>query len=75
MNRRTMMIATACAAACAAAARALPQSSDSSQRLNALFDQFMRENLDLSPLQVTYLGMDTGARATQKSAIEVEGIG
>jgi len=70
MNRRTMMIATACAAACAAAARALPQSSDSSQRLNALFDQFMRENLDLSPLQVTYLGMDTGARATQKSAID-----
>ena len=70
MNRRTMMIATACAAACAAAARALPQSSDSSQRLNALFDQFMRENLDLSPLQVTYLGMDTGARAKQKSAID-----
>jgi uncharacterized protein (DUF885 family) len=69
MNRRIMMIATACAAACAAA-RALPQSADSSQRLNALFDQFMRENLDLSPLQVTYLGMDTGARAQQKSAID-----
>jgi uncharacterized protein (DUF885 family) len=44
--------------------------SDNSKRLNALFDQFMQENLDLSPLLVTNLGMDTGPRARQKSEID-----
>jgi uncharacterized protein (DUF885 family) len=38
--------------------------------LNALFDQFMKENLDLSPLEVTALGLDTGARAQQKSLVD-----
>jgi uncharacterized protein (DUF885 family) len=38
--------------------------------LNALFDQFMKESLDLSPLGVTALGLDTGARAYQKSLID-----
>lgn len=69
MDRRTMMIATAFAAV-ASAARALPQDTDSSRRLNALFDQFMKENLDISPLFVTSLGMDTGARTRQKSQID-----
>ena len=40
------------------------------QKLNALFDQFMKENLDLSPLTVSSLGLDTGARAYQKSLID-----
>lgn len=69
MDRRTMMIGTGFAAAFAAA-RALPQSTDNSKLLNALFDQFMKENLDISPLFVTRLGMDTGARAKQKSEID-----
>jgi uncharacterized protein (DUF885 family) len=69
MDRRTMLIGTALAAV-AAAARALPQGTDSSKRLNNLFDQFMKENLDISPLFVTSLGMDTGARARQKSEID-----
>jgi len=69
MDRRTMLIGTAFAAV-AAAARALPRSVDSSRQLNALFDQFMKENLDISPLFVTSLGMDTGARARQKSEID-----
>jgi uncharacterized protein (DUF885 family) len=72
MDRRTMMIGTAFAAV-AAAARALPQgatATDSSKQLNALFDQFMKENLDISPVFVTALGMDTGARAKQKSEID-----
>ena len=69
MDRRTMMIGTGFAAAFAAA-RALPQSTDSSKLLNALFDQFMKEKLDISPLFVTSLGMDTGARARQKSEID-----
>jgi uncharacterized protein (DUF885 family) len=69
MDRRTMMIGTAMAAVLAAA-RAQPQNSDNAKRLNTLFDQFMKENLDISPTFVTSLGMDTGARAKQKSEID-----
>jgi uncharacterized protein (DUF885 family) len=69
MDRRTMMIGTAMAAVLAAA-RAQPQGSDNAKRLNTLFDQFMKENLDISPTFVTSLGMDTGARAKQKSEID-----
>jgi uncharacterized protein (DUF885 family) len=69
MDRRIMMIGTAFAAV-AAAARALPEGTDSAKQLNNLFDQFMKENLDISPLFVTSLGMDTGARARQKSEID-----
>lgn len=69
MDRRTMMIGTVVAAV-VASARALPQGTDSSKRLNALFDQFMKENLDISPTFTTSLGMDTGARAKQKSEID-----
>jgi uncharacterized protein (DUF885 family) len=69
MDRRTMMVGTAFAAV-AAAAHALPHSTDSSKLLNALFDEFMKENLDRSPILVTYCGMDTGARAKQKSEID-----
>src|ERR1700691_3943349 len=69
MVRRTMMIGSAFAAV-AAAARALPEGAYNSKLLNALFDQFMTENLDISPLLVTSLGMDTGARAKQKSEID-----
>jgi uncharacterized protein (DUF885 family) len=69
MDRRTMMIGTVVAAVIASA-RALPQGTDSSKQLNALFDQFMKENLDISPTFATSLGMDTGARAKQKSEID-----
>jgi uncharacterized protein (DUF885 family) len=65
-----MMIGTGFAAVFGAA-RALPQKNgDNSKRLNALFDQFMKETLDTSPLFVTSLGMDTGTRAKQKSEID-----
>jgi uncharacterized protein (DUF885 family) len=69
MDRRTMLFSTAFAAVFAAA-RALSQGSDHSKLLNDLLDQFMKENLDISPLLVTSLGMDTGARAKQKSEID-----
>jgi uncharacterized protein (DUF885 family) len=69
MNRRKLMVSSACAALLVAT-RTLPRVSDNSKRLNALFDQFMQENLDLSPLLVTNLGMDTGPRAKQKSEID-----
>jgi len=54
MNRRIMMIGSACAAAFAAV-RALPQGSgtsqgsDASRRLNVLFDQLM-QRIWISPL-------------------------
>ncbi len=38
--------------------------------LNGLFDQFMKESLDLSPVTVTGLGLDKGARFAQKSLID-----
>jgi len=69
MDRRNMILGTALASIFATA-RAVPQATDSSKLLNSLFDQFMKENLDLSPLFVTTLGLDTGARARQKSEID-----
>jgi len=38
--------------------------------LNALFDKFMDEQLDLSPVSTTALGLDSGKRAYQKSQID-----
>ena len=69
MDRRTMMINTALVAALAAT-RALCQGTDPSRVLNDLFDQFVKENLDLSPQSVTKLGLDTGTRAKQQSELD-----
>ncbi len=41
-----------------------------SQTLNALFDQFVKEDLDLSPTEATSLGLDVGARAHQRGEID-----
>lgn len=67
-----MMISTAAAAVAFAmeTARARSDSTAASRSLNALFDQFMKEDLDLSPTTATSLGLDTGARARQKSEID-----
>src|SRR5215469_14001146 len=71
MNRRTMMIRTAAAAAFyVALGRARSEGKEASDSLNSLLDQFMKEYLDLSPLSVTYFGLDTGARAQQKSEVD-----
>jgi uncharacterized protein (DUF885 family) len=69
MDRRSLLIGGALAAAFVAV-RATPQSTDNSKLLATLFDDFMKENLDISPLFVSSLGMDTGARAKQKSEID-----
>jgi uncharacterized protein (DUF885 family) len=69
MDRRTMIIGTALATAFSVA-RAQPQRTDNSKLLSALFDQFMKEDLDISPIFVTSLGMDIGVRAKQKSEID-----
>jgi uncharacterized protein (DUF885 family) len=42
----------------------------SARALNALFDQFMAENLDLSPVLATSLGLDKGARSHEKNLID-----
>jgi uncharacterized protein (DUF885 family) len=72
MDRRTMMLSTAAAAALATTSlRSLAQQGGtSSPALGALFDQFVKENLDISPLAVTQFGLDKGARAKQKSEID-----
>lgn len=73
MDRRNMIIGSVAAAMAAASTRLLAQATqgtNSSQGLNTLFDQFMKENLDLSPTSVTSLGLDTGERAKQKSEID-----
>ncbi len=71
MDRRTMIVGTGAAVALATRPmRSLSQSPAGSRSLNALFDQFMNENLDLSPVTVTSLGLDTGARASQKGEID-----
>ena len=71
MDRRTMILSTGAAVALATGSlRALSQSTSGSRSLNALFDQFMKQNLDLSPITVTGLGLDTGERGAQKGEID-----
>jgi uncharacterized protein (DUF885 family) len=74
IDRRTLLLAAASAAALAPAAGAFAGSATSPvtspvtshDALNALFDAFMKEALDLQPEGVTSLGLDTGPRADQK---------
>jgi uncharacterized protein (DUF885 family) len=71
VDRRSMILGTGAAVALATRSmRTLAQSPSGSQSLKTLFDQFMKESLDLSPMTVTNLGLDTGARAAQKSEID-----
>ena len=72
MDRRSMMTSAVAAAIAVTLQRASAQGANtsSSKALNALFDQFMKENLDISPLTTTSLGLDTGDRAGQKSQID-----
>jgi uncharacterized protein (DUF885 family) len=71
MDRRTLLISAASAAVFAASSRRATAGNDQgSKSLKALFDQFMKENLDISPMTVTSLGLDSGERARQKSLID-----
>jgi uncharacterized protein (DUF885 family) len=71
LDRRTMILSTGATVALATRPlRALSQSSSDSRSLNALFDQFMKDSLDLSPINVTNLGLDTGGRAAQKGELD-----
>ena len=53
-----------------AAAAVTASASPAGAALNKLFDQFMTENLDLSPVSATFLGVDTGPRAKQRGEID-----
>jgi uncharacterized protein (DUF885 family) len=68
LNRRHLLLT---AAATAAPIPAFAEAAGSPhQRLNALFDRFMTENLNRSSEEVTSLGLDKGARAAQKSKLD-----
>jgi uncharacterized protein (DUF885 family) len=69
MDRRTMIFSTAAALA-NHPTRILAQGNPGSKSLNELFDQFMKENLDLAPQWATSLGLDGGERARQKSELD-----
>lgn len=47
-----------------------PADGPASAALNKLFDSFMTENLDLSPVSATALGIDTGPRAKQRGEVD-----
>ncbi|HVW74808.1 MAG TPA: DUF885 family protein [Rhizomicrobium sp.] len=68
LDRRDLLASATALLAFPETALGAEQSGDAA--LNTLFDQFMKENLDNSPMTVTSLGLDTGARAYQKSQID-----
>jgi uncharacterized protein (DUF885 family) len=67
LNRRTALKSGAAALAVAAMA---PSVRAADARLAALFDTFVQEDLDLSPLEATALGLDKGKRAHQRAEID-----
>src|SRR5689334_13173994 len=70
-DRRTLLkSAGATAALLALTPHARAAASSSAEALNTLFDAFVSENLNLSPTFATSLGLDTGARAHQRSEID-----
>jgi uncharacterized protein (DUF885 family) len=74
LNRRSLLKSGAASAAIVALTRASfaadAVAMTPGTKLNALFDQFVQENLDASPTFATGLGMDSGKRAYQKSLID-----
>jgi uncharacterized protein (DUF885 family) len=76
IDRRDLLVSGAGMAALVLAdasplyAAAPPGSAPGAPALNALFDRFMDENLDRSPIFATSLGLDTGARAHQRGEVD-----
>ncbi len=70
LNRRAVLKSGAAGAAVLAFAPTAFAEDSGGPALNALFDQFVKENLDQSPLFATSLGVDTGERARQKGEID-----
>ncbi|MGC1301410.1 MAG: DUF885 family protein [Caulobacteraceae bacterium] len=72
MHRRDLLLGSAGALTLATLARAQaqPAATSASAQLKTLFNQFMSEDLDHSPETVTGLGLDKGARASQKFKLD-----
>jgi uncharacterized protein (DUF885 family) len=71
LNRRSVLKSGAASAAVIALARpSFGADANPGATLNALFDLFIEENLDLSPTGATGLGVDTGKRAHQRGEID-----
>ncbi|HWA29447.1 MAG TPA: DUF885 family protein, partial [Rhizomicrobium sp.] len=75
LHRRNILKSGAAAAALAAldaplAFAATQTPAEAGAALNKLFDTFMTENLDASPVGATFLGIDTGPRAKQRGEID-----
>lgn len=69
LNRRDMLLSGAATAAFAALPRAA-FAADAAAQLNKIFDGFMAATLDRSPEAATELGLDSGARAWEKSKLD-----
>ena len=70
-TRRNFLATTALTGvAVAAGTPAWADAASEGKTLSALFDTFMGEYLDISPVLATSLGLDTGARAHQRSEID-----
>ncbi len=71
LNRRSVLKSGAASAAIIALARpSFGADANPGATLNALFDSFIQENMDLSPTFATGLGLDTGARAHQRGELD-----
>ncbi|MEI9990409.1 MAG: DUF885 family protein [Rhizomicrobium sp.] len=70
LDRRSLLKSGAAGAAVMALGRPALAADAPATQLNALFDTFVSENLDLSPISATGLGVDTGARKHQKSELD-----
>lgn len=73
-NRRQVLMSGAAAAACATAGAPFAFADAAGDRLDKLFDSIMSDNLDKSPETATQLGLDTGARAWEKSKLDDESL-
>ena len=77
MKRRDFIFGSAGALAFSAISRAeaqTPAVAREGEKLNAIFDGIMKENLDRSPIFVTTLGLDKGERAHQKFELDDSSI-
>ena len=72
LDRRSVLKSGVAAAALTTIAAPFARAADMapSASLSALFDAFMKENLDLSPIGATFLGADVGDRAQQRGQID-----
>jgi uncharacterized protein (DUF885 family) len=69
IDRRSLLLTAAATLAAPLPALADEKMLSRHDQLNALFDRFVNEGLDLSPEGVTSLGLDVGPRAHQKSEL------